>query len=215
MMSVLDFDLLPNFNSSSAWYSLNNELRTSMAKFPQTIDRAESSLHFCWAIDNGSVVFEKTDTRSVKRREGYLRASLAEFVSMEETLKRDLTPLKRDLTPLGISATPLKINHSKNPLLHMIRELRNFEIHLYSSKLSSATRTAIYANENIEIDIWMVGDIQESNFRKLRNARNYDDKDISKLIDWFNNAQKHWGIHDLIHRAVTAYCDEIKTTYSL
>lgn len=204
----LDFNLLPDLSSSSAWILLSDELEASITKLPETYDRAESALHFCWSITGALDVYERTDPKSIKRREGYLRASLAEFVSMEETLARDLVSI-------GTNSTPIKINHSLNPLLHIIRELRNFEIHLHSASLSSEIREVIFANTNSEIDIWMVGDLLEADFRKLKNAKLYNNSDIPKMLDWFSQAQKGWGVHDLVYRSIVIYCEEIKRAYSL
>jgi hypothetical protein len=50
---------------------------------------------------------------------------------------------------------------------------------------------------------------------KLRNSKRYKRDDVVKMVDWFNGAQKKWGIDQLIYRAVVEYCRILIKAYSL
>lgn len=196
---ALDFNLLPQLDSYRVFLSLGDEIKTALAKLPETLARANGACHHCHKVRSDG---------PIEAKESALRSALAELVSMEESLGRDLNNA-------GIGAAPVKITESQNPLLHIVRELRNLEIHLQTSRLKSVEKEVTYVGDNYQIDIWVAGDITESGFMKLRNAKRYKREDVVKMVDWFNWAQKEWGINQLIYRAVVEYCRMIIKTYSL
>jgi hypothetical protein len=130
--------------------------------------------------------------------------------------------LEKDLRGAGFADEPLKCYQTKNPLLHIIRELRHFEIHLHTGQLSSANKTALWGDRAkleeaspIEIHVWMISDLTEEEFSQLRNARRYSQDETRRLLSWFNMAQREWGVNDLVFRATEAYCREIAQAYAL
>lgn len=197
---ALDFDLLPRLDSYRVFLSLDAEIKKALAKLPETLARANGACHYCHEI--------RDDGRAIEARESALRSALAEFVSMEESLGRDLSSA-------GIGAAPVKITESQSPLLHIVRELRNLEIHLQTSRLKSVVKEVTYVGDNYQLNIWVAGDITESDFMKLRNARRYKRDDLVKMVEWSNRAQKKWGIDQLIYRAIVEYCRMIIKVYSL
>lgn len=183
-----------------------------MRQFPLAAERAFCATHFCWRICSSiDQMFEDPTVL----RQGFMRASLAEFVGMEEALKRDLPRL-------AIPAAPIKANDGNRPLLHIIRELRNFELHLHSSPLTRQITQVLWpgpmdAKEEgtpFEYQGWIIDDLTESQFRLLNNARHYRGDDIRQLVAWFNSAQREWGIHDLILRAIETFCIDIISHYA-
>lgn len=207
-MHRLDFNNVPDLSYTKAFSVIDASVLDAMTKLPETSERARCAVHFSYRIANQT-------TEDMFRRQGYMRASLAEFVGMEEALLRDLRKL-------GVSTPPLKANSGTKPLLHIIRELRNFEIHLHSSPLSPEKKSTLWGDfknpdEAIQLEttIWVIDDLTEARFSKLRNAGRYDPADVSKLVSWFNSAQKEWGVHDLIQRAAEEFCCEMIAEYSL
>src|ERR1041385_3698460 len=195
---ALDFGLLPRLGSYRVFLSLGDEIERALAKLPDTLARANGACHHCHGVGGDG---------AIEAKESALRSALADFVSMEDSWGRDLTKA-------GMVAAPIKVIVSQNPLLHITRELRNLEIHLQTSRLKPLEKEVTYAGDNRRIDIWVVGDIAESDFMKLRNANRYKRDDVVKMIDWFNWAQKQWGIDQLIYRAVVEYCRMIIKTYN-
>ncbi|MBD1925984.1 hypothetical protein H6F74_06760 [Trichocoleus sp. FACHB-90] len=118
---ILDFSLLPDLKYSVWLYTLGNEIENSLRALPKTLGRAEAAMFFVYQL--------ACSDDSGPRKEAYLRAALAEFVSMEEMLARDLANL-------GKSEPILKCIDTKDPLIHIAKALRNLEIHLQSSKMS-------------------------------------------------------------------------------
>jgi hypothetical protein len=121
---------------------------------------------------------------------------------------------------VGIKAQSIKITDLPNPLLHLMRELRNLEIHLTSSQLSKANKdvTVIIfdAEHQSQTTVWTVNDLTVEKFQELRYARNrYTKEEIEKMVNWFNEAQYDWGVSDLLFRAIVEWASAIVKTYSL
>lgn len=210
-MHTIDFADQPDFSRTKALVQLDTPVADAMRNFPLTAERALCAVHFCGRI---SSEMNYINVETIVLRRGYMRASLAEFVGMEEALKRDL--LQRQ-----IAAAPIQANSGTRPLLHIIRELRNFELHLHSSPLTDQIREVIWAGPSstgtgmpFEYQGWIIDDLTERQFRQLRNAKHYRDDDIRQLIAWFNVAQREWGIHDLLLRAIETFCSDIISNYA-
>jgi len=208
----LDFERLPNLESAPLFISLEPQLEAAIKTLPETSYRADAALHFCWFVSQDKEQLHAEEHRATRLREAFFRACLTEYRAMDEVLTRDLTAI-------GNNSPPLKIHEVPNPLLHIMKELRNLEIHLTSSTLSPATIHVVAKWENRTIQhestIWVTEPLTERNFKNLDNARYYDDVDIKAMVQWFNNAQQEWGVHNLAYHAINTYCKEIVTHYEL
>lgn len=211
MVYQLDFSDLPTLDYMSLFHRLSDDVEKGISKFPEVTGRAEGAVYFSNRI---SAPPQARDDNRDQLREAFLRASIAEFAGIEEALERDLKTLQ-------ISSLPLKIKDTADPLLHIIRELRNLEIHLQSSDFVSSQKDVLFGDfENperahpLKITNWYIADIGVAQFRKLRNASRYTSLDIQSLITWFNQAQKQWGIGELVRLATERYCSQIIDDYS-
>jgi hypothetical protein len=212
-MAVLDFALLDRPSFREMFVRLPTEIENAIGTLPETSARFEGAIKFCWYVSATPDVLYTDEPKATRLREAFLRASLAEYVSVEDTLKRDLVKL-------GIKANAIEIIHLPNPLLHVMRELRNLEIHLTSSQLSKAkkavTVTIFDTEHQSETTIWTVNDLTVEKFQELRFARKrYSKEEIEKMVDWFNEAQYDWGVNDLLFRAIIEWASAIVNTYSL
>jgi hypothetical protein len=212
-MRVLDFALLKRPSVCGMFVCLPTEIEKAIEALPETSARFEGAIKFCWYISATPEVLYADEPKATRIREAFLRASLAEYVSVEDTLRRDLVKV-------GIKAQSIKITDLPNPLLHLMRELRNLEIHLTSSKLSKADKdvTVIIfdAEHQSQTTVWTVNDLTVQKFQELRYARNrYTKEEIEKMVNWFNEAQYDWGVSDLLFRAIVEWASAIVKTYSL
>ena len=139
-------------------------------------------------------------------REAYLRASLGEYVSMEETAKRDFALL-------GLGQTPPMMGDSENPLVHACRELRNLNFHLASSRIAEDSKPAIWhfdgKDHQLDYSLTLVEGFTVGQFMSLRNAKYYHPKDVQSLVEWFNNEQREWGAPHLLVLAISHYASEL------
>ncbi len=208
----LDFRLLPKLESASMFLSLDPLVERAMTSLPETSARADAALRFCWYVSQGTDELHADEPRATRLREAFFRACLTEYRSMDEVLPRDLATLR-------ISTPALKIHELSNPLVHLMKELRNFEIHLASSALTSKTIKVVARWQNTDMEhesrVWVTEPLTVPKFNGLKNASYYCAADIEAMVDWFNNAQQEWGVHHLAFLAVRTYCDELVTHYGL
>jgi hypothetical protein len=212
-MPVLDFALLDRPSFREMFVRLPTGIENAIGTLPETSARFEGAIKFCWYVSGTPDVLYTDEPKATRIREAFLRASLAEYVSVEDTLKRDLLKL-------GIKANAIEIIDLPNPLLHLMRELRNLEIHLTSSQLSKAekavTVTIFDAEHQSETTIWTVNDLTVEKFQELRFARKrYSKDETEKMVNWFNEAQYDWGVNDLLFRAIIEWASAIVKTYNL
>lgn len=209
----LNFDLAPtDFHRRPSTYNLPFIFEAPLSILPETVNRASIAVKFCWfATVSPDDLLHCGDAEKCRAlREGFLRAALAEFVSMEDALGRDLQRA-------GIKET-FRIYESENPHLHIVRELRNLEVHLRSTELKAELRTYTYADRdmkpvpgsNHESRIWTSDLLRPEDLMRLNNAKYYSRADLDRMCEWFNEAQLSWGLPDVVFRAVLSYCDEIR-----
>lgn len=197
-MNSLDFTMLPTLEKGSAVYRLPPELDRKLSAFPATYDRARGALSFSVKINHEPRCDDGAD---MKARESLIRAALGEYVSMEEAIKWDRPD----------SQTP-RIRDSRNPLLHMMKELRNLQFHEITSPLRARPEKIIYAGTEFDVDLYCVEDLKEEDFDRLNNAKFYSPDDKTRMIQWFNENQAKWGVSELILRAVTIFARDIVRT---
>ena len=143
-----------------------------------------------------------------------VRAALADFVAMEDAVIRDL----KEITTKG----KVSIRSSEDPLLIILKELRNFESHLGTSEISFNKRKLFVGKGHndsdakpIELPIEFISNFSWSDFSALRNVRYYEGslESLEKAFNHFNEAQKHWGITDMLYRGVLTYLNYIKNKF--
>lgn len=202
-MHQLDFALLPSADTITIVHGLGSELHDALSTIPQTRNRAKCAIAFATDM--------KDDKLHLWMREGYLRAALAEFVSMEEALKREVQ-----------EADWRRANHSANPLLHIIRELRNLEVHLRSGPMSSARKAFMCEDRtmpdgwhHLDLTVWSIQRVTVQEFTQLVNAKRYNQSDIASMLDWFNDAQQQCGVGELVEQATKTFASEIAVSLRL
>jgi hypothetical protein len=184
-------------------------LEDVLEAFPETARRADAAVRFCHWIKN--LPHHKHDDyppTGIPMREACMRASLAELVSIEDALVRDVG---------GADSAPIKMHQSANPLLHIVRELRHLNVHLVSSSLVHSSRPASYVidgdRHDIDYTLWTIRDLTVDVLRTSRNAKYYTDVQQTDLVAWFNQNQEEWGVDHLILHAITMYAQEIVDRY--
>ena len=193
----LDFSSLPTFERTSFFCCLESDTENSLRAFPNVFERATAAMRFCQHI--GSGIAGDKEIMGV----AYLRASLMELVGMEEVL-----PL--DLESRGENETRLRINETSNVLLVMLRELRNLNLHLINVSLENEEREAVSYSSIITPEYYTFGAHlipfdQLTELSNLKNAKLFDADELDAAIAWFNDAQSHWGITDVVKSGIETY----------
>ena len=191
--------------------ALPENLRKPLAAFPESRDRADSAMYFAYRASCSDKALYADSETAIRRREAYFRAALAEFVSIEEALTRDLARK-------GVSQKAVKIRESTNPLLHLMRLFRHLWIHLTSPRLNSRQVEAAWSGaqpEDFDITVWLVSDLSIKALDGLRDAKRYSQDQLEKMVTWFNQAQEKWGASYLLEIAITEYVRLICQQYGL
>jgi hypothetical protein len=204
---ILDFSLLPNLDIGSMFGGLRDELTKPIKSLHRALSRLETAEHAaCKSTQN-------VEDRTLDQRAAYMRWASVDLVSASELLPLDLGELK-------LKRPPHTLSRSKSPLIHLVKEFRNLEVHLRPSKLSQSAINVLWgdpdpakAHAEFDMQIWLVTDFDVKAFKQLKNATRYESRDLVKMIDWFNDAQRRWGAGDLIKRAIQTYCKELKDAY--
>lgn len=212
-MGVLDLSLLTHSNSHQIFVCLPDKIEKAIGGLPETSTRFLAALKFCWYASGTSDVLFADEPKATRLREAFLRASLSEFVSIEDTLKRDLETLE-------IPDTPIRIFDLKHPLVHIMRVLRNLEIHLTSHQLSHSKKDVVMVvgetEHQTQTTVWTIDDLTVERFQRPRGVKeHYSSREIEAMVKWFNAAQRDWGVNDLLFRALCEWASAIVRTYSL
>src|ERR1051326_3307838 len=87
---LLDFALLERPADCGMFVRLPSEIEKAIETLQETSARFEGATKFCWYMSATPEVLYADEPKATRIREAFLRASLAEYVSVEDTLKRDL-----------------------------------------------------------------------------------------------------------------------------
>ena len=208
MSTRLDFSLCPDLSSRWLFYALPEALEKSLERgLPETLARLEGALTFGYFVSFAEIK-PADEPKATRQREACLRAALVEFASSDEALGRDLAATGR---------APLRIHDCPEPHVRAIRELRNLEVHLRASPLSSEKKdvlTRVGGEESeTQTEIWTIDALTEAEFSQLRNAKYYTQAEIRQLVAWFNQAQDAWGVDHVLYLAIRTYAEKLESRY--
>lgn len=206
--NTIRFDDLPTFEGTPTFFSLPENVGLRLRHLPNVYAKASTALRFTSYVGADPRVLHLRDEERPWMSAACLRAALMDFVGMEETLRGDLRAR-------GFTENPRTIKDTQNAMLILMRELRNVHVHSVVP-LHKETRTAyIPANPDLHIivdaHILPPGELQR--LRGSRNAKHFEADAFAQAIEWLDDAQKHWGIEDVVLRAIWKYADEIVTSH--
>lgn len=134
----------------------------------------------------------------------FVRAALSEFVALEEFIDKEY---------IGIEAAAYKIYKTEDPVLHMTKLLRNYNIHVSSSELSKKSmmvRTIDENNAAFEINVAYISNLNFDSVRSLKSSKDYTDEQISKMIKVFNCQQHVFGVMTLLVKVALSYIERFE-----
>ena len=134
----------------------------------------------------------------------FIRSSLCEFISLEEYISQTYSNLNEEI---------YKISKFKDPIFHMLKLLRNYNIHVESSFLaekSMQVRTLIKDSPEYEIRVNYISNLNLSSIKSLKSGKYYTDDQILKMIECFENEQHEFGISTLIIKAALEYIERLR-----
>jgi len=209
-MINIDLNKSIKINSASIFCRIEPAIEVKLKKFNQVYEHALSALRFLRQNNSN----ESNQIERNKAYESLYRASLSDFCGMEESLKLYIKDN-------GIEKPIVKITDSGDAVLCMLKELRNYLIHIKEKKIDSIPQTYIFDNFTMApelngketiVNIQII-DLRLEDFLKLTNSKFYYRDDIIKMISYFNDLQNSWGISEIIKCAVNKYSQIIIDSY--
>jgi hypothetical protein len=203
MKTQLDFRQLPSVTSTSILEGLDRDIEREIQHLPETLDRARGAavLFHCASAQNESW-----------RDEAFIRAGLADFKSMEESLSRDLREADNGREPHRFRA-------SRNPLVHLMCLLRDVNIHASRSKTDITETTVVSTLGEPHRYTYKVSLIinlsPEQLLAKREVRRRYDKANLRRMVTWFEENQCKFGAPDLLVRGVECFCSELLEIYGV
>ncbi|HHD2903450.1 TPA: hypothetical protein ACNZ7M_003748 [Enterobacter kobei] len=155
---------------------------------PDIYDRLCAVIYFASNIEsksNRAIMSDKAHS------EAMVRAALCEWVAIEEYIS---------ITCPDYKGTWFNEYVHSNPILHMLKLLRNFNVHIDSSRLEiESIRVMLPFDKNNEYDLdkAYISNVSVDSLEKLHGARKYIPH-LPKMVDIFNEQQREWGISELI-----------------
>lgn len=120
-------------------------------------------------------------------RSAYFRAALSELIRVEDVCR--------------IYGKSLALKQSSDPLLHTIKLLRNYQVHVGAFKLSSGAVLAKRGDLEGVYESFIVTNLSAPELRKLDSASGYTDAQLEELLHLFNVHQRRLGVVQLLYNA--------------
>ena len=194
MTISMDFNNLTTIDRGHVFLTLEDSIKKSLGGEPEILDRIENSLEFIRKIGGAN--------RNEDRFQcALIRAALTELVSIE-----DIQRTRDNHRP----------NTSRHPLLCVVRELRNVQIHVLSAIIDDEKRRLCwgdFANPEeataVNWTIRWIDNISIGDFEHLWKRKKYTRDDFVQALSWFDDNQRNWGIEEVLFRAISQYGREM------
>lgn len=195
----LDYSLFPKMESGYLIIPTPDE---GLRDFSDLYDRFCSAIYMASKIGGES---SKYMLSNKARSSAYTRAALAEFSGIDEFIEQNFKQLKRET---------YIIYKQPNPLFHIMRMLRNYNVHVAESTLSAKEINVALPSkpeETFDIKICYINNLSAEELKQLKSAKDYSKAEIEKMITHFESAQHKFGISDLLVRGVMLYSSVISS----
>jgi len=120
-------------------------------------------------------------------RPAYFRASLSELCRIEDIMKEHKLP---------------NFYKSDDPTLHIVKLLRNYQIHIATIELSSGHSTVKLSREEMAYRSFIAENMSALELRKLDSSKPYSDEQLDKLVEFFDSEQRKLGVVQLLYHII-------------
>lgn len=194
-INQIDLEKKFHIDKVSLFLEFDDEWRQPAVSIPEIGERLFNSCHFA-----GRISVEE----SAGMRCGLVRASISELVSIEEL------PSVIELN----WGKPFRLSSTNHPLLCIVKELRNVQMHLSSIKMNEFEKNMLLGNptkpdesKRVVKKICFIDNLSVDQFTPLKNYTRYSPVDFHNALKWFDEEQKRWGISELLFQAAYVYAE--------
>jgi len=117
-------------------------------------------------------------------RPAFFRASLSELCRIEDILIAHGLP---------------KFYASDDPTLHIVKLLRNYQVHIATTELSSGQITVKLSGEEMVYHSFIAENVSALELRKLDSSRPYSYEQLDQLAKLFDSEQCKFGVVQLLY----------------
>ena len=208
--TVLDFSLLSDVPGGSLFWSLRPSVAGPLsAVLPETASWLYGALYLASLIGWDRDTTVPSTNERVARSAACFRGYLAEFARVDHVVGREFRHK-------GLSDVPTLVS-SRYPAFHLFRELRNLELHLAPSQLSSREAEFTVGSDTdttrLKMVLLLVQDVTLERLMKLDNSRYYGQESLQKMAEWLQRNQATWGIGQVIHFVTEAFAHHVLIEY--
>lgn len=193
----VNIEKLESFLAPGIFVRISPEVEKEIEVFSEVHERIKGCVAFCHQIG------QKSEDGNIDKSRKYLRAALAEFVSLEDAAEIDC--------PQGLATGSLGILSLDDARLHTVRLLRHANVHLSACNIDKTSRSASWEGPDGFVDfdytVFFIPEIRES-IVATRQASKYSPSDLDEMISWIEKEQMEWGINHLILRSAELYVTE-------
>jgi hypothetical protein len=159
----------------------------------------ESAIHMASQIE--LIDDSPTSFRPDQVREAYFRASLTELCRVEDVTK--------------LLDQQLSFKTSRDPSLHVVKLLRNYQVHIASSQLDEGHTVVALAGEPAVYRSFIAVNVSAAELRRLESAGTYSDNQLEELARLFEAQQRKLGIVQLLYHLAKRVEEFAKCTLTL
>ena len=193
---MLNFEDYPDITKGDIFWRAPPD---SLKRIPFLYDRAASSLHMLFIMG------------SYTKREGYtpeihvaacIRAALVEFIGIEESLKN--------------GGVKFQIRNTSSPLLHFMRLLRNYQVHIGQHQVQKRSVEVTFAGDEVSMPVAIIDNLNADQFMDLdaiKKYKNYTHEEVEKMISLFEEQQCRLGVYELLRRGVNRLVSEVENAF--
>ncbi|MDD5333822.1 MAG: hypothetical protein PHS32_08745 [Rhodoferax sp.] len=193
----VNLEKLKPYLAPGVFTKISPEVEKEIEVFPEVHERIKGCVAFCHQIGQGH------QSDEIDQRRKYLRAALAEFVSLEDAAKIDC--------PQGSVSGSSGILSLDDARLHTVRLLRHANVHLSACTIDKTSRPASWNGPGGVVDfdytVFFIPNIRDS-IVATRQANKYSPSDIDAMIRWIEKEQMEWGIGHLILKSAELFAAE-------
>ncbi|NTS77110.1 hypothetical protein HR060_09515 [Catenovulum sp. SM1970] len=192
-MVNLDFATFPVIEEGSVFWKLPND---ALKVIPDVYEKAVAAQYMLFKMS------EEPKSQNVPLQisaRAHFRASLVEFAGIEEALIRN--------------GYDFKIRKLPNPALHLLRLLRNYQVHFSSINFGNKDIDIIWNSENHSINVLVIDNITVQGLSELdavKRYKNYSTEQLENMVAHFNEQQSKLGVYQFVLTCMNLYLTDVE-----
>ncbi|WP_191862798.1 hypothetical protein [Stenotrophomonas sp. AS012628] len=194
MKAQLDFNDYPDIVEGDIFW---RPPPSALQKVPQFYERATSALYMLF-LSGGSDIPLRDGVPAALHVAMHVRAALTEFVGIEEAMKN--------------AGHAYRITNSTSPLLHFMRMLRNYQIHIGTQPMARKTIEIVFGGSDAVIEIATVDNLRTDDFMQLDTIKKYNSYSrnaVERMIELFRDQQERLGVYEILKQGTNRLIHEV------